>query len=210
MSRKTKYNPFLKANFAAAHLFLTGGLIIPAFLFQNNLIVRVVQVLVFAGLASFAGKRIKWNYFLVMVGSITAFNLLQPLGEVILRVGPFAVTRGALNQGLEKGFTIVGLVFISLFSIRPDLRLPGRIGGLVGRVFYYFERIIEGKKNIEARRLIESIDAILLSIYMPGQTEPAAGEAAFAEAGKTSWIGAVCMGLLIFLNWSALVFLPQV
>ncbi|TVR89043.1 MAG: hypothetical protein EA428_11020 [Spirochaetaceae bacterium] len=210
MSRKTHTNPFLKANFAATHLFLTGGLIIPAFLFQNDLTVRVSQVLLFAALATFAGKRIKWNYFLVMVGSITAFNLLQPLGEVILRVGPLAITRGALNQGLEKGFTIVGLVFISLFSIRPDLRLPGRVGGLVARVFFYFERIIEGKKNIEARRLIESIDTILLSIYTPGQTQPASGEASFAEAGHTTWLGALCMFGLVFLNWSALFFVPLV
>jgi len=210
MSRKTHHNPFLKAHFSAAHLFLTGGLVIPAFLFQNNLTVRVSQVLLFAALASFAGKRIKWNYFLVMVGSITAFNLLQPLGEVILRVGPFAITRGALNQGLEKGFTIVGLVFISLFSIRSDLRLPGKVGGLVGRVFFYFERIIEGKKHLEARRLIESIDTILLSIYTPGQTQPGGGEATFTEAGQTTWLGAVCMSSLVLLNWSALFLVPPV
>ncbi len=208
MSRKTQYNPFLKAHFSAVHLFLTGGLIIPAFLFQNNLTVRVSQVLLFAALASFAGKRIKWNYFLVMVGSITAFNLLQPLGEVILRIGPFAITRGALNQGLEKGFTIVGLVFISLFSIRPDLRLPGKVGGLVARVFFYFERIIEGKKQIEPRRLIESIDTILLSIYTPGQTQLAGGEATFTEAGQTTWVGVVCMTTLVLLNWSALFLAP--
>lgn len=210
MSRKTHSNPFLKANFSAAHLFLTGGVIIPAFLFQDNLVVRVAQVLLFAWLASFAGKRIKWNYFLVMVGSITVFNLLQPLGEIILQLGPFIITRGALNQGLEKGFTIVGLVFISLFSIRPDLRLPGRVGGLVARVFFYFERIIEGKKHLERRRLIESIDTILLSIYTPGQTEPARGEASFTEAGKTTWLGGVCMAALILLNWSPLFLVPAV
>jgi len=194
-----KETPFSR-NFNALHLFLTGGIIIPAYLFQTNLSVRVAQVLLFAALSVVAGKRIKWTYFIIMVLSITFFNLVTPLGQVLVTVGPFTITSGALGNGLMKGFTIVGLVFISLFSIRPDLKLPGRLGGMIGRVFYYFERVIEGKKKVQARRLIASMDEILMELYAPGTTQ----EAVASESRRTTAAGYVAGALLVLGNWALL------
>ncbi len=188
---------FLGRHFAPHHLFLTGALLIPAFLFQPNLVVRVAQVLLFAFLATVNGKRIKWMYFVIMVSSITIFNLFTPFGEILFTVGPLTVTLGALRSGLEKGFTIVGLVFVSLASIRPDLRLPGRLGGMIGRVFYYFERVIEGKKHIRPRRLIESLDEVLFDLYQPGERRSTTREA----LRPTSSVGYVVMGVLLSVNW---------
>ena len=154
----------LAAHLNPLHLFLTGIVVIACFLFQQNLVVRICQVLVFAGIAGLAGKRIRIGYFLIMVTSITFFNLLTPVGEVLLRLGPIVVTRGALRQGLMKGFAIPGLVFISLFAVRPDLRLPGRLGGLIARLFFYFEHLLEGRKQIRLKRFVDSVDELLMDL----------------------------------------------
>ncbi len=198
--RKPKPPNRLKEHFGASQLFFTGLLALPAYLLQPSLTVRVVQVLCFAALAHLAGKRIMWVYFLIMVASITFFNLLTPFGRVLVSIGPLPITEGALRGGVMKGFTIVGLVFISLFSIRPDLQLPGRLGGLVARVFFYFERIIEGKKRIEPRRLIASIDDVLEELYTPGDT----GDAVKVETVPTTLVGYTLMVTIPAVNWIAL------
>lgn len=144
--------------------FVTGIIVILLFLLQQVLFVRIIQVLAFASLAVLAGKRIRWAYFAVMVLSITAFNLFTPIGEVLFSFGPLVVTRGALRQGLLKGFAIPGLVFISLFAVQPTLVLPGRLGGLIARVFYYFERLLEGRKRVTLRGFVGSVDGVLIEL----------------------------------------------
>ena len=200
MASRRRPSNRLKKHLSASHLFAVGALVLPAYLFQPVLTLRIVQVLLFAGLAHLAGKRIMWIYFAITVASIAFFNLLTPFGRVLFTVGPLAVTRGALESGLMKGFTIVGLVFISLFSVRPDLRLPGRLGGLVARVFYYFERIIEGKKRIQARRLIASIDEVLEELYLPGVSAEEPG----SEPGVTTIAGYGLTAAVLGVNWGLL------
>ena len=169
------------------HIFTTGVLVIVAFLFQGSLAVRAGQVLLFAGLATLAGKRIRWGYFVIMVSSITFFNLLTPVGRVLVELGPLPITAGALEQGLLKGLAIVGLVFISLFAVRPDLRLPGTFGGILARLFYYFERVLDTRRRVSASHLVESVDGILMELYPPaGPQAPGEAAAAPAAAGETS------------------------
>ncbi len=182
------------------HLFVTGMLCIPGYLFQDTLWVRLVQVGVFGLLATMNGKRIKWLYFVGMVVSIAFFNLLTPIGRVLYRIGPFIVTAGALEQGILKGMTIVGLVFISLFSIRPDLKLPGRLGGLIGWVFLYYERILEGKRKLQARHLISSIDEVLDGLFAPGEV---AGERETAAVRSTP-VGYLFAVGLVGVTWASL------
>lgn len=192
---------FFHENVGAGVLFVMGILVIPALLFQPYLPGKIVQTLLAALLAALVGKRIKWVYFLIMVSSITFFNLLTPIGRVLLEAGPVSVTEGALRTGLLKGFTIVGLVFVSLASVRRDLRIPGRLGGLIGRVFFYFERVLEGKKRVEAKRLIGSIDDILIGIYVPGRPD----EAATGTAVRTTVAGRVVVATVVVVHWSLLV-----
>ena len=167
MGRTKKVDSFLSRNLSAVHLFVGATLVLPAYLLQTNLFVRILQVLLFAWLATVNGKRIKWTYFVIMLVSITFFHTLNPFGEVLMRLGPWTITRGALEDGLMRGFTIIGLVFISLFSIRPDLKLPGQLGGLLGKVFWYFERVFASKRRIRLHAVIESIDEILESLFPP-------------------------------------------
>ncbi|TVQ25222.1 MAG: hypothetical protein EA383_08825 [Spirochaetaceae bacterium] len=197
MAKIRKTDSFLSRNIAAVHLFAGATLILPAYLFQQNLLVRIAQVLLFAWLATVNGKRIKWNYFVIMVTSITFFHTLNPFGEVLLSIGPYTMTRGALRGGLFRGVTIVGLVFLSLFSIRPDLKLPGKLGGLLGQVFYYFERVFEGKKKIRVKAIIESLDEILWDLFIPGETV----EPAYIEGSQTTVRGWLFLFVLVGTNW---------
>lgn len=196
MARRRKPPNRLARHTDPRHIFVAGALTIVAFLFQNDLVIRIGQVLLFALLATLAGKRIRWGYFAIMVGSITFFNLLTPVGRVIVEVGPIAVTEGALRQGLLKGFAIVGLVFISLFAVRPDLRLPGTFGGILARLFFYFERVLDTRRRVSAGRLVASVDEILLDLYPPesiGGTDTSSEGAAVAATdatGKTDPHGA--------------------
>lgn len=195
---------FLHKAVAPLPLFVCGLLTMPAFLFQQHLVVKIGQALLFAGLASLAGKKIKWLYFVIMVGSITAFHILTPLGRVLLELGPIRVTQGALRLGLLKGFTIVGLVFLSLGTISRDLSLPGSLGGLIGRLFYYFERVLDTKSRIEAKDLIPSLDRILDDLYVPGRVDVGAAAGADTRKRKTTPAGIVAVSGLVVVNWALL------
>ncbi|GAB6091351.1 hypothetical protein [Spirochaeta dissipatitropha] len=163
--RPKYYAPLLTDHIHPQLLFFTGALCVVLYLLNDSLFLRALQVALFAFLATMNGKRIMWGYFILMVGSITFFHLFQPIGQVYYRIGNFRITSGAIEAGLFKGLTIIGLVFISLFCIRPNLRLPGNWGGLLGGTLYYFEMIIEHRKGIKRKNFVGSIDAVLEDIF---------------------------------------------
>ncbi len=214
--RRRRRENRLTPHVAPLPLFVTGGLVIVSFLFQAELIARLCWASVFGALAVLAGKRLRWLYFVVMIGSITFFNLLTPVGRVLAELGPWVITEGALIQGLTKGVGIVGLVFISLFSVSPNLRLPGQIGGLLGRLFFYFERILDGKKQVSARHLVESLDRILLERFpMDGDAAPDLardssrgpdGTPGVNQVAGTTPFGWVIVGFLVGGSWATTLF----
>ncbi len=167
------------------HRFTWGILMLLCFLFSSGLIPRLVMTLFFALLAILAGKRIRFGYFVFMIFSITVFNLLTPWGPVLFSVGRLAVTGGALEAGVTKGLTICGLVFVSLFSVSSKLILPGRLGRLLGRSFYYFERLYSMKKKVRRASFFADIDEILLSLFPSTRTEVSQRETEGEEAAKT-------------------------
>ena len=160
-----RQHPWMMNNISARLLFWAGMLVLPAYLLQSNLVIRLVQVVFFGVLTTVAGKRLQWFYFLTIILTITVFHLLVPSGVVIATINGFRVTLGALRTGLFKAITIVGLVFISLVSVRADLRLPGRLGSLAGKMFWSFEQIMERRGELEPRRPFVSGDRLLFSLY---------------------------------------------
>ncbi|MBN1647903.1 MAG: hypothetical protein JW874_07715 [Spirochaetales bacterium] len=150
-------------------LFLAGILSIPPFLFINSLWLKLGLLLFYYLLSLLNGKRIKIVYFAVLSLFIVFFELLIPAGKILLEAGPLKITDGALRRGLWKAATLVGLVFISLSTIRKDIRIPGGAGILFGKTFYYFEKLLQSKNRIKVKKFIPSIDEVLYSIY-PDQT----------------------------------------
>jgi heptaprenyl diphosphate synthase len=160
-----RQHPWLLKHVSAALLLRAGIAVLPAFLFQEALIVRMVQVAVFAWLAVVAGKRLQWIYFGTILVTVTFFHLLVPNGQILAQPLGLPITAGALRTGLYKGLGIVGMVFISLVSVRADLRLPGRVGAIVGRTFWCFEQIMERRSMVRARDPIGSVDTLFLSLH---------------------------------------------
>lgn len=186
---------FFKKHINPLVIFLTGLSLIILYLFQDSVFLKFIQLLVFYLLAIMSGKKIKILYFILFIFFITVFELLSPWGEVLFSLGSFDITEGALLNGLKKGITFTGLVFISLFVTRDDLVLPGNIGTVLAKVFYYFEKILSNKSKINKKNLIGSIDDLLLSIYNPGNIK--INEK--LEKVSTSFLGWLFIsGLLVF------------
>lgn len=147
--------------------FWTGLTLIPGYFLIDNLLLKLLLVGLFALMVLLAGKRIRYFYFTMMTLSITFFHILTPVGQILWTMGPLTLTAGALYTGLLKGITLSGLVFLSLFTVTPALKLPGKLGGLLGKMFYYFEEILDGRKRVQARDFIGSLDKILMEIFPP-------------------------------------------
>lgn len=129
--------------------FWTGISLIPGYFMIKNLPLKFLLVVFFALMVFLAGKKIRYFYFLIMTLSIAFFHLLTPSGRILWEIGPLMVTSSALNTGILKGVTLSGLVFLSLFSITPSLTLPGRLGGLLARMFITLRRSwTDGRKSV--------------------------------------------------------------
>lgn len=182
--------------------FLWGSSLLVLFLLQHEPVVKLLLVVLFAILARIAGKRIRYGYFAILLVTVTLFNLLSPYGVLIATLGPLRITEGALLSGVTKGLTIVGLVFVSLFSVSRHLVLPGRFGLFLGRSLFYFQRLYGEKKRLRRGHIIEDIDAIL-----EGLSTGAAAAQPERPVLRTTRRGAL-LALVLFLAVGGSLFLP--
>jgi heptaprenyl diphosphate synthase len=144
--------------------FAAGLLSLPMYLLVTDPLPRLAQVVILGLLTLLAGKRLLYAYFFFLVLSVTFFHLLIPQGRVLFTIGTLSVTEGALFAGIYRGTTIIGLVFISLFSIRRDLYIPGTFGRLVSRTLRYFEHIYEYRKSASIGGLVARLDRVLFEL----------------------------------------------
>jgi len=193
---------FLSENASPRVLFFSGALLFPAFLMQSDLVVRALQIAFFMALNAFTGRRVRLIQFLAVSAGIVLCNLVIPTGRVLVTVLGLALTEGALKSGLFKATAMTGLIALSQFSIRSDLRLPGRIGGLIGRSFFYFEKIMGERRKIDRKDIIGSIDSLLLDVQ--AKSSP---EAPGARARPRSTLrGIAILSSLVCLNWGVFLF----
>ena len=150
--------------------FICGVLSIPGFLIQNNTILMAVEAAVFILLSVIIGKRFKPLPVIIMAAGIIAANLFTPYGRILFHIGSLNITFGALMSGIEKSSAVIGLIYISRFSVRKGLKLPGRLGELLSGVFFYFERLTTGKR-IERGNIIRQLDLMLIELGNTGTTE---------------------------------------
>lgn len=188
---------FLAENIGSGHLFLLGALLMPSFLFHQHLWVRILQAVQFALLCILAGRRIRLLPTFLTVAGIVLFNLLVPTGRVLFSILAFPVTEEALLSGVRKAATFEGLILLSRFYIRPDLRIPGAFGGLLSRSLFYFERILGSGIQWERKHVMADLDGLLLAV----QAEGAAAEKARSTAG-TGLRGYLFAGALLGANWA--------
>jgi heptaprenyl diphosphate synthase len=187
--------------------FVLGGVALVLFVLQQHPWLKLGEVLLFGLLAVSAGKRIRWAYFAILICAITVFNLLSPWGEVLIQMGPFVVTRGALQVGVFKGLTITGMVFVSLFAVSRDLMIPGPFGRLLGRTFYYFERLSSEKKNIRRNHVVEDIDSILERMVLEAEATTPRSTGAEPWSRRGLALGILLLGTMggaLFLSYGIL------
>lgn len=192
----------------SSHLVTACLLILPAYLIQDDLYIRIIQVACFFVLAKLAGKRVRITYFAILTVSVTLFELFVPWGKVLISVGRWQITQGALLRGIDKGLTVSGMVFISLAAVRRDLRFPGRVGAALGETLYRFEGIFEYRGKIDRRRFLSSLDELLFEQFDPSSLEKSRTINAPTPVRPPIRIGEyAAVFLFVALNWSAL-FIP--
>lgn len=185
-------------------LFLCGALLFPPFLLQQDIVIRCGLVGLFLVLNLAAGRRVRILQSVLVALGIVAFNLVIPTGRVLAAPLGLPITEGALKSGVMKATAMTGLIFLSRFSIRPDLRLPGRLGGLIGKSLFYFEAIMSQRRRIDRRDIIGSVDALLVSVTeragdgsnASSNPEAAPPQVATARGGLPALIA------LVLLNWA--------
>lgn len=125
-----------------AYARLAAGLaMIPPFLFAHHLLVKLAFLLLYVLVMRFAGKGFRLLPGLIVLGAVFVAHLLMPIGEVLFYIGEFPITLGAVREGLTRGLTLVGLVYLSRFAVSAELPIPGAAGRLLYHVFFYFEEI---------------------------------------------------------------------
>ena len=96
---------------------------------------------------------------------IIFFNLLNPVGKVLFKIGSFPITATALGIGLRKGLILWDMVLISKLIISRNLPIPGKAGELVKSMFYYFDSITSERIKFKPGKIIETIDNRLMECY---------------------------------------------
>ena len=202
MSSTAREASFVGRNVSSSFLFIGGALLFPAFLFQQDVVIRALEFGMFLVLNLLSGKRVRVLQYLIVSAGIVVFNLVVPTGRVLVSVLGLPITEGALKSGLLKATAMSGLIALSQFSIRSDLRLPGRLGGLIGRSLYYFERIMGERRRIDRKDIIGSIDTLLLDV----QDEAASGGAGTRARVRATPGGIVLVAVVVLVALGALVF----
>ncbi len=196
----------LDRNVSAVTLFACGALLFPAFLFQNDLVIRAAEVIVFFFLSGLCGRRVRIVSNLVVAAGIIVFNLVIPSGRVLVSVLGIPITDEALRGGVAKATAVIGMIALSQLSIRPTLRLPGTLGGLIGRTFLYFERIMGERRKLGKDRIMERIDRLMLSIHGDPEVEQAASSGRAEGSGvRTTAGGWVVLMAILAAAWGLLV-----
>jgi heptaprenyl diphosphate synthase len=191
---------WLQREVPPSFLFFFGLLLSPALWLQSHLAWKAAQALLFFALAAWARPRGWWRAALaslVFLAATVAVNLAVPLGKVIWHLGPWRITQGALESGLAKGLTLVGLAYLSRFCVRPDLRLPGAAGRYVARTLFYLNRLLELRARLSLARLADSLDGVLESLWSQSPARTAArARCSVAAMALLAGLAAVNYGIL--------------
>ena len=198
--------------FTAQALCLTGIIIIPALLFNPSTPLRVLQFLFFWFLAWLSGKKNNPLITILFLLFIVAFNLIIPFGRVLFSIGVFKITSGALEAGIQRAVTLLGLIMLSRFTIRRDLKIPGFFGELIGESFRIFALITEKKPHFSLiqrslsrswKNLIDSIDRLMLDL---SNDNTEAGCPAAIPAPRQKKAGYALLAVIAILSWLPITF----
>jgi heptaprenyl diphosphate synthase len=192
-SRRQVYEELLSAR----ALCIAGFLIMPALLFNPNILFRVFQFLFFWFLSWLSGKKNNPFFTFLVILGIVIFNLIIPYGQVLFSIGVFNITSGAFMTGIQRAVTLEGLIMLSRFTIRQDLKIPGLFGELIGESFRIFAVIMDTGQHITRKNLIADIDRLMLEL----SSYTAESKPAVVLAHGTKPVGFVILAAVVILSW---------
>lgn len=195
-------------------IFICGLVCIPAFILQQNLAVRLGQVAIFLVISAGMGRRVRLLPNIAIIMGIVAAQILSPFGHVLFFIGQFPVTLGAIRAGILKSALLIGMIYLSRLAVRPDLRLPGRFGKYISRVFFYFEKLTGLKRQTEFKKpagpdkklkgtLVRRLDNILFELQKLTPVDLASGE---ARQKRLSTAGVLLIIILLLATWGVALF----
>jgi len=97
---------------------------------------------------------------------------------------------------------------LSRLAIRPDLRIPGLFGELIGESFRVFALLMNQRRRLTRKTLITDIDGLLfeLSGDVSATREPDSDkDGSTAAPSRTKPAGYVVLAVVVVLVWAALV-----
>lgn len=149
--------------------FITGLLLLPALLFQEwltgTLFIASIAVLLALG----AGRKFRILPNMILLLSVTAANLLQKNGLILFDIAGAQITLGALQIGLKKSLTLLGMMYLSQYMASSRPMLPGRIGALLSLQISYFQQMTDvWRRGGERKDLFGGIDALFFGLDSPG------------------------------------------
>jgi len=191
----------IQRQIGAVPLFFCGLLSIPPVVLQNHLFLHFIQIVVCVLLMIvLSGKRFNPVPPLTILAGIILVSVFSPFGKVIFSIGPVQFTEGSLSQSLQRGFTVIGLVYLSKASVSKNLKLPGRVGSILSQMFAYFDHLTSERIPRFGKNWIQEIDRILLDAY---QIESTPENTTFQHTTLRGWF---FLGSFVFILWSLYLF----
>ena len=153
---------------------VSGSALLIGVLFIPGLLAKAVILCAGLLLCLAERQKIHWFAFFVSSAGIVLCHGFIPAGKELFSIGSFAVTGGALLNGLEKAVMLQAMIAVSRWTLQVRIRLPGLLGNLLDESLYIFRQLLEFKDRIRLRPLVTGIDELLLSLpYIVRQPESA-------------------------------------
>jgi hypothetical protein len=185
--------------FSGELLLICGLVSMIGMIVQTSAPIRCGQMIAVMIVSAIAGKRIRLLPPFFMLTGVIAANVLVPNGRVLLSVGRFGVTLGALENGLLKGALLIAMIYVSRLSVGRGLRLPGTFGSLLLRAFAYFEALTE-QWPATTGPVISRVDDMLVRIHQADTTQEQGRSRREADPRKN----AIIAGVLLVIGWGPL------
>jgi len=185
-------------------LLVTGLILAPAIILQQNLVVKSVQTCLFLALAVLsvsAGKRRLIIGSTIFITTTIIVNLFSPVGRVILRIGPLRITQGALYLGISKATTLASLLCLSRICVRPSVRLPGVLGQYIAETFAYLGKLLARRERVSRHNIVRSLDEQFENIFKSDGRKLTG-----SPIGANTLSGILLLAVLLILNWAAVFF----
>ena len=198
LPRPSGATSWLDQSLSSSALLVWACVVAPSLLLPAGLPTRALLVLLLMALVSGTRRRVRWGRSAAFFGAVVGFNLAAPGGRVLLQLGAFPVTEGALNAGLGKALSLMGLLLLSKLAIRRDLELPGRHGRLLSLTLAYVRYLLDANVKLLARDPVGRLDGLLLEAQASVDAQPPPKAAAI----RSTAAGITILAALAALHWT--------